>query len=116
MAGVSYPTAFQANFVGKSREGGEFEDRATGDKVEFGDNFDITFESSEGLMQTAAISRKAWEEACDVKPEAMTRFQPIQVVGDVSINQVSTGDGGRFQRARFVPTTIAVEKPAAARS
>jgi hypothetical protein len=95
---TSFPVEFDGNLVGKSKEAGDFQ-TDDGEKVSYGDAYNVVFENSEGLTQTVRISIKALDEACDFDVAKAAKFFPIRVVGDVSI-----GDGrpGSFRPTKIV--------------
>jgi|GEM_PF-5992049 len=95
---TSFPVAFHGNLLGKSREGGDFVDRTTGEKIEYGDAYEITFENSDGLTQTVRCALRALDEACDFDVAQAPKFQAVTVRGDVSI-----GDG---RAGSFRPTEV----------
>jgi len=91
---TSFPTEFDAVLLGKSREAGKFED---GDRtIEYPDAYDISFESSEGLIQTTRVSLKALDEAADFDVEKAPALTRIHCIGDVT-----TGEYGKFRPSQI---------------
>jgi hypothetical protein len=99
---TSFPVQFSGHLLGKSREGGEFVDRTTGEKVEYGEAYEIAFENSDGLSQTVRCALRALDEAADFDVTKAPKFQAVLVRGDVSI-----GDG---RAGTFRPTEVRVAK------
>jgi hypothetical protein len=96
---ASFPVEFVGNILGKSREAGEF---PTNDGVvSYGEAFDITFDSSEGLTQTCRVSLKQLDEAADFDVSKAPRFAAIRVLGDVNVRP----DGASFR-----PTKVTLAK------
>jgi hypothetical protein len=81
---ASFPTEFNAVLLGKSREAGSF-DTPDGE-VKFGDAYELAFDSSDGLTQTARVSLKQLDEAADFDVQRAGRFTAVQVVGDVQVS------------------------------
>ena len=101
---TSFPVQFDGNLLGKSRESGEFTDRATGEAVQYGDAFELTFENTDGLTQTVRTSLKALDEAADFDVLKVSKFTAIRVLGDVVI-----GDG---RPGSFRPSKVQLVKSA----
>ena len=101
---TSFPVQFDGNLLGKSREGGSFTDRATGEEIEYGDAYEIAFENSDGLTQTVRCAVKALDEAADFDVAKQPKFQAVRVLGDVAI-----GDG---RPGTFRPTQVRLPKAA----
>lgn len=101
----SFPTEFEAVFLGKSREAGSF-DTPDGE-VKYGDAYEFAFDSSDGLTQTCRIGVKQLDEAADFDVSKLDRFTPLHLVGDVHVR-----DNGGF----FKPTTVRLAKPAAGKT
>jgi len=99
---TSFPVQFSGNLLGKSRQGGDFVDRSTGEKIEYGDAYEIAFENSDGLTQTVRCALRALEEAADFDVTKAPKFQPVTVLGEVAI-----GDG---RAGTFRPTQVRVAK------
>jgi hypothetical protein len=93
---ASFPTEFDAVLLGKSRDAGEF-DTADGDKIAYGDAYELAFESSDGLTQTCRVSLKALDESADFDVTKLAPYTPLRVVGDVQVR-----DNGGF----FRPTQV----------
>jgi hypothetical protein len=93
---ASFPTEFDAMFLGKSREAGSF-DTPDGEEVKFGDAYDFSFESSDGLAQTCRIGIKQLDKASEVDFSSLERFTAVHIVADVQVS-----DRGGFLR----PTTV----------
>ncbi len=102
---TSFPVQFAGHLLGKSREAGEFQDRSTGEKVEFGEAYEIAFENSDGLSQTVRCALGALADAADFDVTKAPKFQPVVVRGDVAI-----GDG---RAGSFRPTEVRVAKASA---
>jgi hypothetical protein len=98
---TSFPVQFSGNILGKSRDAGDFT-TSDGDKVEYGEAFEITFENSDGLTQTVRCGLKALDEAADFDVRKAPKFAPVTVRGDVSI-----GDG---RPGSFRPTEVRAVK------
>lgn len=81
---ASFPTQFHAVILGKSREAGSF-DTPDGE-VKYGDAYELSFDSSDGLTQTARVSLKQLDEAADFDVQKAGRFTAVQVVGDVQVS------------------------------
>ncbi len=88
---ASFPTQFLGRLIGKSREAGSF--KTPDGEVAFGDAYDIAFEDSNGLVQTARVSVKALAEAADFDVTKTPAYTEVQVVGDVQVRD----DGGYFR-------------------
>ena len=101
---TSFPVQFTGNLLGKSREGGDFVDRTTGEKIEYGDAYEITFENSDGLTQTVRCALRALDDAADFDVVKAPKFAPVAVLGDVAI-----GDG---RPGSFRPTQVRLAKAA----
>jgi hypothetical protein len=101
---ASFPVELEAFFLGKSREGGEFT-TTDGDKVEYGEAVDLSFDSSEGLTQTVRVAVKQLDDAADFDVLRVDKFTPLLVIGDVHIRD----NGGSFR-----PTEVRLAKVAAA--
>lgn len=99
---TSFPVQFAGNLLGKSREGGDFVDRTTGEKIEYGEAYEITFENSDGLTQTVRCALRALDDAADFDVTKAPKFQSVTVRGDVAI-----GDG---RPGTFRPTEVRVAK------
>jgi hypothetical protein len=99
---TSFPVQFVGNLLGKSRESGDFVDRNTGDKIEYGEAYEIAFENSDGLTQTVRCALRALDEAADFDVTKAPKFQAVSVRGDVSI-----GDG---RSGSFRPTEVRIAK------
>lgn len=99
---TSFPVEFSGHLLGKSREGGEFVDRTTGEKVEYGDAYEIAFQNSDGLSQTVRCALRALDDAADFDVTKAPKFQPVRVRGDVAI-----GDG---RAGSFRPVEVRVVK------
>ncbi|HET8862312.1 MAG TPA: hypothetical protein VFM94_03580 [Solirubrobacterales bacterium] len=104
---ASFPTEFDAVILGKSREAGSF-DTPDGE-VKFGDAYELSFDSSDGLTQTARVSLKQLDEAAEFDVQKAGRFTAVHVVGDVQVS-----DKGGYLRLTSVslhpstdPTTAA---------
>lgn len=93
----SFPTEFDGMFLGKSREAGSF-DTPDGE-VKFGDAFDFSFESSDGLAQTCRIGARQLAQAADFDFDTLERFTAVHIVGDVQVS-----DKGGYLR----PTSVSV--------
>lgn len=89
---ASFPVEFEAVLLGKSREAGEFE-REPGVEIKYGDAYDLSFESSEGLVQTCRVSVQQLDKAADFDVVKTPRFTPLRVRGDVTLRE----DGGSFR-------------------
>lgn len=89
---ASFPTEFDAVLLGKSRDAGEFK-TGDGDSIRYGDAYDLSFESSDGLVQTCRVSITALDEAADFEVVSAPRLTPLRVVGDVQVND----KGGYFK-------------------
>lgn len=92
---AAFPTAFDAVFLGKSRVAGEFE-REDGVKIGYDDAYLLSFESSEGLMQTVPVSLKALDQCADFDVEKLTSYSRLRVMGDVFVN----GDRTSFRPSK----------------
>lgn len=99
---TSFPVAFKGNLLGKSREGGEFADRSTGEVITYGDAYEIAFENTDGLTQTVRVALKALDEAADFDVAKVAKFAAVDVWGDVAI-----GDG---RAGSFRPTSVRLSK------
>jgi hypothetical protein len=99
---TSFPVQFLGNLLGKSREGGDFVDRTTGEKIEYGEAYELAFESSDGLTQTVRCALRALDEAADFDVTKAPKFQPVSVRGDVAI-----GDG---RPGSFRPSEVRIVK------
>lgn len=88
---ASFPTEFDAVLLGRSREAGGF-DTPEG-RVEFGEAYDLAFESSDGLAQTCRVALKALDEAADFDVLKTSKLTALRVVGDVQV----TDKGGYFR-------------------
>lgn len=97
---ASFPVEFVGNFLGKSREAGDFV--SDGEKISYGDAYEVAFESSEGLTQTVRIAEKAFDDAGDFDVRKCPKFQALQVLGDVNLRD----SGGSFR-----PSQIRLVKP-----
>lgn len=98
---ASFPTAFHGVLLGKSREAGSF--RADDDReVNYGDAYEVSFESSEGLTQTVRVTGEAIRDACGKDPASLSKFQQLAIKGDVIVND---------SRVSFKPTEIQLPKP-----
>jgi hypothetical protein len=102
---ASFPTKFDAIILGKSREAGSF-DTPDGE-VSFGDAYELSFESSEGLTQTCRVTAKNLDDAADFDVRKAGRFQAVQVLGDVQV----TDKGGflRLTSVKLHPSTDAAQ-------
>lgn len=98
---ASFPVEFTGHLLGKSREAGEFE--TPEGKVSYGQAYEITFESSEGLTQTVRVGQQALDKAADFDVAKAPKFTPIHVRGDAHITD---------QRGSFRPTEVRVVKQA----
>lgn len=87
----SFPTEFDAVFLGKSREAGSF-DTPDGE-VKFGDAYEFAFDSSDGLAQTCRIGAKQIDGSADFDVARLDRFTAVRIVGDVQV-----GDKGGYLR------------------
>jgi hypothetical protein len=81
---ASFPTEFDAIILGKSREAGSF-DTPDGE-VKFGDAYELSFDSSDGLTQTCRVALKQLDEAADFDVKKAGRFVAVKVVGDVQVS------------------------------
>jgi hypothetical protein len=81
---ASFPTEFDAVILGKSREAGSF-DTPDGE-VKFGDAYELSFDSSDGLTQTCRVALKQLDEAADFDVQKAGRFTAVRVVGDVQVS------------------------------
>jgi hypothetical protein len=81
---ASFPTEFDAVLLGKSREAGEF--NAGDETVKFGDAYELAFESSDGLTQTARVSLKSLDDSADFDVVKAPKLTAVKVVGDVQVN------------------------------
>ncbi|HEX3173979.1 MAG TPA: hypothetical protein VHQ43_07160 [Solirubrobacterales bacterium] len=81
---ASFPTQFDAVILGKSREAGSF-DTPDGE-VKFGDAYELSFESSDGLTQTCRVALKQLDAAADFDVQKAGAFTAVQVVGDVQVS------------------------------
>jgi hypothetical protein len=79
---ASFPTAFTAVLMGKSREGGEFE-KGDGVKVSYGDGYLLGFESGEGLAQSVQVSMETLQAAADFDISKAPAYAQVNVRGDV---------------------------------
>jgi hypothetical protein len=93
---ASFPTEFNAVILGKSRESGKFEDNE-GVEVTYGEAYELSFDSSDGLTQTCRVSLKNLDEAADFDVQRAGRYTAVQVVGDVHVT-----DKGGFLRLTSV--------------
>src|SRR6187397_2353633 len=82
---ASFPTHFNAVLLGKSRNAGEFE-KGEGVKIQYGDAYELAFESSEGLTQTVRVAVDALDKAADFDIEKLPKLTGLQVTGDVFVN------------------------------
>ena len=82
---ASFPTEFNAIILGKSREAGSFED-GQGVEVNYGEAYDLSFDSSDGLTQICRVSLKNLDEAAEFDVQKAGRFCAVQVVGDVQVS------------------------------
>jgi len=98
---ASFPTEFDAVLLGISRQAGGF-DTPDG-RVEYGEAYEMSFESSEGLAQTCRVGLKALEAASDFDVVKTPKLTLIRVVGDVQVRD----DGGFFR-----PTQVRLAQPA----
>jgi hypothetical protein len=96
---ASFPTEFTGNLLGKSREAGEFE--TPEGKVSYGQAYELSFESSEGLVQTVRVGQQALDKAADFDVAKAPKFAAIHVRGDVHITD---------QRGSFRPTEVRLVK------
>ncbi len=81
---ASFPTQFDGVILGKSREAGSF-DTPDGE-VKFGDAYELSFESSDGLTQTCRVGLKQLDEASDFDVQKAGPFRAVRVVGDVQVS------------------------------
>lgn len=102
---ASFPTEFDAVILGKSREAGGF-DTPDG-RVEYGEAYDLSFDSSEGLVQTCRCSLKHLDEVADFDVLKQPSLTPVRVRGDVNVSDRST-----FFRPTEVRLKAPVGKPA----
>ena len=93
---ASFPVEFEAVLLGKSRESGSFT-TADGDEVKYGEAYELSFESSEGLTQTCRVSLKQLDDAADFDVTTVKRFTPLLVRGDVNVSE---------GRSSFRPTEV----------
>jgi len=93
---------FNGNLLGKSRESGDTVDRESGEKIEWGEAYEIAFENSEGLTQVVRVALRVLDEVADFDVRKAPKFQAISVLGDVGI-------GGRGS-GYFRPTHVRVLK------
>lgn len=101
----SFPTEFEAVFLGKSREAGSFE--TPDGEVSYGDAYEFAFDSSDGLAQTCRIGVKQLDVAADFDVTKLDRYTALRIVGDVHVR-----DNGGF----FRPTTVKLAKTPAAKA
>lgn len=92
---ASFPVELDAVLLGKSREAGEFQ--ADDRKVEYPDAYDLSFESSDGLVQTCRVSLTHLDAAADFDVTKLPALTRLRVVGDVNV---------RTDGASFKPTTV----------
>ena len=92
---ASFPTEFDAVLLGKSRDAGEFK-TGDGDSIKYADAYDLSFESSDGLVQTCRVALTALEEAADFDVVKASKLTPLRVAGDVQVND----KGGYFRPTR----------------
>lgn len=103
---ASFPTEFDAVLLGRSREAGGF-DTPDG-RVEFGDAYELAFDSSDGLTQTCRVGLKALDEAADFDVSKAAKLTPLHVIGDVQV---------RDQGGYFRPTQVRLAgRPVAGKS
>lgn len=94
---ASFPTTIEAVLLGKSREAGEFQ--ADDDRtVTYGDAYDFSFESSEGLAQTIRVSSKSLVEL-GADPAKLAKLTVVKMVGDVHVHE----KGGFFRPTAVYP-------------
>jgi hypothetical protein len=86
---AAFPTAFDAVFLGKSRNAGEFQ-AADDQKVSYGDAYELAFESSEGLTQTVQVTVKALDEVAQFDVAKLPKLTTLRVEGDVFVNDGRT--------------------------
>lgn len=96
---ASFPCAFSAVILGKSREAGSFQ--ADDREVSYPDAYELSFESSDGLIQTCRVSLKHLDEAADFDVAKAPPLTAVDVVGDVFVNE----KGGTFR-----PTQVRLAK------
>jgi hypothetical protein len=82
---AAFPTEFDAIILGKSREAGGF-DTPDG-RVEYGDAYDLAFDSSDGLNQTVRVGIKQLDQAADFDVRKADRLTRVRVIGDVQVNE-----------------------------
>lgn len=99
---ASFPTEFDAVLLGKSREANSFQ-TGDGDEVKYGDAYELSFESSEGLAQTVRVTDKQLKEACGKDPAGLPKYQAMKVRGDVVVGEYE----GRA-RVSFKPSEISL--------
>lgn len=102
---AAFPTEFDAIILGKSREAGSF--NTPDGEITYGDAYDLSFESSDGLSQTCRVSLKQLDEASDFDIAKVDRLAAVRVVGDVQVN-----DKGGFLRL----TSVRLAQRAAAKA
>jgi hypothetical protein len=99
---ASFPTEFDAVLLGKSRDAGSFK-TTDGDEISYGDAYDLSFESSDGLVQTCRVSVKQLHEAADFDVVKQSKLTAVHVRGDVNVGE----------RSSFRPTEVRLKAPAA---
>jgi hypothetical protein len=85
----SFPTEFDGLFLGRSREAGGF-DTPDG-RVEYSEAYELSFESSDGLVQTCRVPVKQFDEGADFDVAKLPRYTQLHVIGDVHVR-----DNGGF--------------------
>jgi len=88
---AAFPTEFDAIILGKSREAGSFQ--TPDGEVSYGDAYELSFESSEGLTQVCRVPLKALDEAAEFDVVKAGKFTAVHVIGDVQVND----KGGYFR-------------------
>lgn len=88
---ASFPTQFVAVLLGKSREAGSF--KADDREVSYPDAYELSFDSSDGLVQTCRVSLKHLDEAADFDVTKAAPYSHLDVIGDVQVRE----DGATFR-------------------
>jgi hypothetical protein len=96
---IAFPTEFDAYFVGKSGDSGEFRDAESGDIVKFSEAVMFTFDGADGNAQSLDVRISRLDQLADFDVRALKKFEKVRITGNALIGEGSA-------RSFFAPVSI----------